>query len=120
MDAHAIRDAVVAVRDALAGAGVVATIDPSTLVAPGAWVMPREIPEDAWTLTGPSTVSAYVYLIAGDVGVPEALDVLSELLAKTLTVLTPDGPVNTSTAVSLPDNPTTALPAFLVPVSLDL
>lgn len=120
MDADAIPGALNSVRQVLAGAaGVNTSVDPAALVPPGIWVVAREIPEDAWTLAGPAYVNAYLYLIAGDVGTPEAHDILGAMLAKVLTVVTPDGPINTAMAITLADNPT-PLPAYLVPVRLDL
>jgi uncharacterized protein YidB (DUF937 family) len=109
-------------RDLLAGqAGIRASIDPATLSGqlPAAWVTVQEIPADAWTLTGPSHLTAWVYLVAANTGVPEALDQLTKLLGQVLQVLTPDGAVNTATSVVLP-NVATPLPAFMVPVALDL
>lgn len=102
-------------RDRLAGAGIPATLDRSSLPVPGAFVTPAS--GEALTLKGAGRLTVNILLVVQPAGDLEALTGLAELLAKTLTVLTPDGPVDTS--VVFPHN-NNLHPAFRVPVVLKL
>lgn len=110
----AAKDRAVALRSALAGAGIPTTLEPGDVQVPGAWVSVRSMEpltlDDAWT------VRFHVYLVAPAVGALEAWDHLSKMLDRALTVLSPDEAVNTATSVTLPHTPSQALPAFLLVV----
>jgi hypothetical protein len=113
----AARDRAIALRAALAAAGIATSLDPGSVDVGnggGAWVRVKEL--DVVTLGETWQVSFQVYLIAPDVGVLEAWDILAALLNKALTVIDPDAPVNTATSVILPQSPNQPLPAFLVTV----
>jgi hypothetical protein len=103
--------------DLLTQAGVPATLSRSTLRVPGAWVLPATATTE--TLSGAGTVRATVLLVAPSAGNKdqEALEDLAGLLARALTVITPDEDVDTS--VVFPHN-NNALPAFRLSVDLDL
>lgn len=113
----AAKDRAISLRNALAGAGISASLDPDTVDVGnggGAWV---RIPTmEPLTLAGAWTVRFQVYLVAPAVGALEAWDVLSQLLDRALTVIEPDEPVNTATSVVLPHTPNQPLPAFLLTV----
>lgn len=106
-------DALVA---ALTVAGVPASINRAQVNTPGAWVSPQSV--TVTTLAGGATADIDVVLVAGDTGDREALKILESLLTKVLALdLEFTGPVDTSYALVLTGPP---LPAFRVPVSLDL
>lgn len=109
----AIKARAVQLRNTLAGAGIPADLDGGSVDPPGAWV--RVVTAEPATVTG-WTVRFHVWLIAPAVSVIEAWDLLAPLLDKALTVVDPDEPINTATAVSLPHTPTQPLPAFLLVV----
>jgi hypothetical protein len=122
-----IKAAAVALRDALAGAGIPTSLEPNEVPVPGAWVSVREVPapeqgtSKGWTLEGrPTSVTAHVYLVAPAGSTLKALDILGGLLDKALDVIDPDGAINTAIALPLQQYPNQPLPAFLVPVDLDL
>ena len=102
---------------ALTLAGVPASVEPSEVPVPGAWVTARTA--DIETLAGGGTLHAYVYLIAAENGIREAHKELGKLLA-----LMPDtwvaGELSLNEGVALPANPSTPLPAYRVPVDLDI
>jgi hypothetical protein len=101
----------------LTNAGVPTSEDPTKVQVPGAWVTARAARVD--TLEGDGTVDAYVYLIAGQgSGATDALAALGKLLDRLLTVLAPDGDISTAESISLPNTP--PLPAFQVPVQLQI
>ena len=113
----AARDRLVSLRDALAGAGIPTAVDPDQVDVSkrgGAWV--RAVRMQAATLDDAWEVRYQVHLIAPDVGVLEAWDLLSALLDRALTVIDPDEPVNTAHSVTLPHTPNQPLPAFLLVV----
>lgn len=100
---------------ALNTAEVRATVDPSDLNVPGAWVTVEGI--QAANLAGSVTLLCAIYLVAPDQDYQRAMDALAEMYNKTVPgVLTPDGPV-VPQGIILPDT-TTALPALRVPVNL--
>lgn len=109
-----VRVALAGLRDAIAGAGVPASLDPQTVQVPGAWIAPQWI--DELTMTGGARLVTHVYLIAPAVGTLEVLDILGNLLDAALPVIEPSTEegdrLDTNQAVTLPANPTTALPAF--------
>lgn len=117
-----IRDALTVLRDALAGGGVPASLDPATVQVPGAWITPQWI--DELTMTGASRLVVYVYLIAPAVGTLEALDILGGLLDKAIPIVEPSTEegdrLETNQALTLPANPGTALPAFRIIAHLTL
>lgn len=102
-------------RDRLAAAGVPASLDRSSLQIPGAWVTPAN--GATLTLGGVGRLRVEVLLVVQQSGDLESLTALSGLLDKVLTVVTPDGVVDTS--VLFPHN-NNLHPAFRVPVDLKL
>jgi hypothetical protein len=110
----AAKDRAVTLRNALAGAGISASLEPGDVEPPGAWVRVQSM--TMVTLADVWSVRFQVYLVAPDVGALEAWDVLSGLLDRALTVIEPDEPVNTATSVVLPHTPNQPLPAFLLVV----
>lgn len=117
-----IRDVLTELRDALAGAGVPASVDPATVQVPGAWIAPQWL--DEMTMTGAYRLVVYVYLIAPAVGTLEALDILGGLLDAATPVVEPSTEegdrLETNQAVTLPANPGTPLPAFRIITHLTL
>lgn len=112
---RAVRDRAVALRAALAGAGIPATLEPDQVQPDGgAWVSMRTI--SPLTMDEGYAVRFHVYLIAPSVGALEAMDVLGDLLDKALTVIEPDEPINTATSLTLPHTPSQPLPAYLLVV----
>jgi hypothetical protein len=113
----AARDRLIALRAALAGAGIPTAVDPDQVDVGkrgGAWV--RALSMEAATIDDTWEVRYEVYLVAPAVGVLEAWDILSALLDRALTVIDPDEPVKTAVSVTLPHTPTQPLPAFLLVV----
>lgn len=107
-------------RDQLAGGGLPTSLEPAGTQVPGAWLSARSIVDE--TIGGGAQLRCYLYLLAGDVGVIEAHDILAGLLdiARTVLVdeLADDEDISTAEAVALPD--TSPLPAYRVTVDLDL
>lgn len=113
-----IRDQAVGLRDLLAGEGGIPTsLEPSQVQLPGAWV--------SFAQASPETMSAFslrfnVFLIvpAFDSQL-QVMEALAVLLAKALEVIEPedDQPI-TATAVTLPTNPATPMPAYRVVVDM--
>ena len=101
--------------DTLTAAGVPATLDRSRLKLPGAWITPGTA--RAHTLAGRGRARADVLLVVAQSNDLESLTALGGLLATALTVLTPDGDVDTSVVLPIGNN---ALPAFRLPVNLYL
>ncbi len=99
---------------ALEAGEVRATVDPSDLNTPGAWVTVEAI--QGVNLAGTLRLEAVIYLIVGDQDYMRAMDALAALYNATLAVVDPDGPV-TPQGVILPDT-STPLPALRVPVFL--
>jgi hypothetical protein len=100
----------------LTAAGVRATLNRSQVNTPGAWVVPTAV--EITTLGGGGTASVDVVLVVGDTGDRTALTQLDELLDKVLDLdLAFTAPVDTTYALVLTGPP---LPAFRVPVALDL
>lgn len=101
---------------ALTAAGVPASLNRAQVNTPGAWVVPQTV--DITTLSGGGSVTVDVVLVAGDTGDRNALLALDGLLDKVLSLDLPfTAPVDTSYALVLTGPP---LPAFRVPVALDL
>jgi hypothetical protein len=113
-----IRDELTRLRDALNGAGVPTSLDPATVQVPGAWITPRTITD--LTMGGHGTLTAHVWLIAPDVGVLEALDILNGLLELAVPIagpVTSEGDsLDVGTSIILRD---VALPAFRIITELD-
>lgn len=109
-----IRNTLTVLRDALAGAGVPASLDPAQVVPPGAWIRANWL--DYMTMTGAGRLVTDVYLIAPAVGTLEALDILGGLYHAALTVVEPSTEegdrIEMAQAITLPANPATPLPAF--------
>lgn len=97
---------------ALKDAGVPANIDPAKLNPPCVWVQPTEVEETY--LDGSGDLSCDVYLVAKDAGLFESMLALEKLLAKVLTVLDPDGPIDLAAGIETSDN--RVLPAFKFPL----
>lgn len=93
----------------LAGAGIIASIDPAELQAPCVWVdIDAIVPE---LLNGNGTVRALLHLIAPNAAPVDALAALDTLLGDVLDVLDTEDDVTTE-SVALPDNPSQGLPAL--------
>jgi len=114
--ASRILPALVELVDVLDAAGVKATLDRSRLPVPGAWVTPASAAQ--LTLGGGARLTVHVLLVAQDSGEGEALATLSGLLDLTLEAITPDGDVDTSVVLARPN--LSPLPAFRVPVNIDI
>lgn len=89
----------------LTAAGVPASVDPTTIPVPGAWVTVDQLQADR--LGGEWTASAAVYLLARDTGHTAAVATLGELLDKTVDALP-------ATTTAVPDS--LALPGLAGPV----
>jgi hypothetical protein len=99
----------------LATAGVKASLDRATVQVPGAWITPSTA--RTHTLAGHGRVRASVLLVAPASGDLNALKILTGLLNKALTVITPDEDVDTSVLLSIRNE---SLPAFRLAVDLNL
>lgn len=97
---------------ALKSAGITANIDPNKLNPPCAWVTPRSVERS--TLDGVGDLTCDVYLVTADNGLFEAMFSLESMLAKALTVLDPDGPIETDAGIETSNNQ--VLPAFKFPL----
>lgn len=97
---------------ALKGAGVATSIDPANLNPPCAWVTPSSL-EMAY-LNGDGELTCDVYLVTADNGLFDSMVALETMLAKALTVLDPDGPIDVAAGVETSGN--RVLPAFKIPV----
>lgn len=107
---------------ALTAAGVSATYDENEVGVPGAWLHAQPIAYDARTLDGgvSSTARVDVYLIVGAGSTGVAQTALAELYDLVVPhALVPDAPAEW-TAVALPSDPSTPLPALRLPVNLNL
>lgn len=110
-----LADALGRVVDALIQAGVHATTDPRDLAAmPCAWVTVHDV--TAGTLCGGLVVRADVALIAGNRGTPVAVDELSDLLDKALTVLALDEPARGAVVTPPGQGP---MPALVITTTTD-
>lgn len=98
----------------LRDAGLKASMDPSELNLPGAWLAVDQVA--VANVRGDLRLSCLVFLVAADQDPRRAMGVLSGMYKKLATVLSPDGPVQTQ-GVVMPDNPT-PMPALRVPVNL--
>lgn len=120
---RAVAAAVAELVDRLGAAGMRASADPEGL-APDpvcVWVTPRSIRD--YTLGGGATLVAWCYLIAGNYDTPQAMTLLDDLLDGVLElvdVADSDDVIDLASAVALPTNPSTPLPAYRVAVDLDL
>lgn len=106
-----IPEAVQTVRDALASAGIRSHVDPKRVAIPGAWINPREI--RGTTLDGAMNVVLDVHLVVPDQAAGSALTQLDALLGRALTVIEPDGAIETAEVLQTDKY---ALPCFTVPV----
>lgn len=102
-------------RDQLTAAGVPASLDRARMQVPGAWVTPASV--GGFTLSGAAELTAAVLLVAPAGGDEAPLTVLTGLLERAMTVLTPDEDVDTSVVLSVRSN---SLPAFKLAVTIDL
>ena len=99
----------------LVDAGLSASPDNQGLNPPCVYVHPGDI--TPLTLDGTYTMSAQVSLIAPNTSQKGNLVALNEMLDLVLTVLEPDGPIDTQGVASVNNK---NLPAFSFPVNLDL
>jgi len=100
----------------LTAADVHASPERSKVLTPGAWITPQSV--DITTLDGSGTAQVDVILVVGDTGEGHALAALDLLLDKVLALgLALTEPVDTAYALTLTGS---RLPAFRVPVELDL
>jgi hypothetical protein len=102
----------------LTAAGVPASVERAKVRTPGAWISPQT--RDVTRLDGSGTAQVDVILVVGDHGEATALAALDDLLDKVLGISPPlavTEPVDTAYALTLTASP---LPAFRVPVELDL
>lgn len=98
----------------LRAAGLKASMDPADLNLPGVWLAVDTV--DVANLKGDLRLGCLLFLIAGDQDPRRAIGVCSAMFQKVLTVLSPDGAVQTQ-GVVMPADPT-PLPALRVPVNL--
>lgn len=108
---------------ALTGAGFRASVDPEQLATdPGCiWVQPREVRD--YTLAGGATLVVWLYLIVANVETEQAMTLLDDTLAGVLELVDlaeSDPVIDLSSAILLPSNPTTPLPAYRLAVDLEL
>ena len=100
----------------LTAAGVPASVERARVNPPGAWISPQSM--DVTRLSGGGIAAVDVILVVGDTGEANALKHLDDLLGKVLGIgLALTEPVDTAYALTLTSSP---LPAFRVPVELDL
>lgn len=103
--------------EALTAAGVPAAVDENDVPVPGAWLSVRG---PSWPTLRGIRWRVDVLLIVGAGSTLPALTELEQLLLKVVPdVLTPDEAAEVVT-VSLPADPTTALPALRLPLDIDL
>lgn len=107
-----ILQALVPLVDALKSAGITTSIDPAQLNPPCAWVTPSTLEKS--TLDGGGDLTCDVYLVTADNGLFESMVSLETMLAKVLTVIDPDGPIDVAAGVETSMN--SVLPAFRIPV----
>lgn len=102
--------------DELVQLGVAATVDPTTLKVPGAWLALRST--RAVTLDGTVELSVLCYLVAGDYATPQVLDALGELHE----LVAPYAADDTVEAVTLalPNYAPAGLPALAVPMTVEV
>lgn len=106
-----IRAALQQIADDLTAAGAAATIDARDLNLPGVWVVASQIGLD-YLSPGTWSLQVHVFLISADLGTPESLDQLSELLAMVAPVV---GAVDaTPQGVVLPSLGADPLPALQI------
>lgn len=94
--------------------GLKASVDPTELNLPGAWVALDQL--GPARLSGTTQLDVSVYLIAADADPRRAMTALATMYNQLRQVLTPDGKVRPQ-GVILPENPT-PMPALRVPVYL--
>jgi len=100
----------------LTSAGVRAGLERSQLEVPGAWVTPASVGD--YTLDGEAhTITTAVLLVAPAGGDLAPLKVLTGLLAKAETVISPDEDVDTSVVLNVRNTP---LPAFRLTVVIPI
>ena len=110
-------DAAVALVIATLGdAGVPAVADARDVNPPMAWVTTGDL--TIQTLAGGGSLVCNIDLIAPDLGETGSRPVLNGMLRKALTVITPDGPIETDRALPLRDGST--LPAYRIPVEVEV
>lgn len=101
----------------LAGADVAAAVDENDVVVPGAWL---DVVGPSWPTMRGTTWRVNVLLIVGAGSTGPALGELADLLDRIVPdVFTPDDAVQFVTT-ALPADPSTPLPALLIPLDLDL
>lgn len=102
---------------ALTQLGIPASVEPAEVQVPGAWVTARTA--DVETLSGGGTLRTYVYLVALPHDFRSSYRELGRLLALMPTEWVA-GELSLNEAVALPATPNEPLPAYRVPVDLDL
>jgi hypothetical protein len=115
---QAIRDQAVGLRDLLNGqAGISTSLEPSQVQLPGAWVSFAQA--SAETMSGYALRFNVFLIVPAYESQLQVMDALAGLLAKALDVIEPedDQPI-TATAVTLPTNPATPMPAYRVVVDV--
>lgn len=113
----ALTDALDGLTALLDGAGVTAAVDENDVVVPGAWL---DVVGPSWPTLQGTRWRVNVLLIAGGGSTGPALGELADLLDRVVpAVITPDDVVQFVTT-SLPADPSTPLPALLIPLDLDL
>lgn len=103
--------------DKLQTAGINAAIDPADLNTPGVWVVPAT--SERTTLDDQSSeVTLTLYLVAGSMPIPHALDALDALAAnvhKVIRLRRLD-----AVQVALPNHNPAGLPAYRTTITLDI
>lgn len=102
-------------RDVVISAGIPAHLERDKTPVPGAFVGPVNLHTP--TLSGAMTLRAAVILVSGEVGEPASLLALAGLLEKLMSVIDPDGDIDTSLVFPVRNSP---LPAWRVYVDLEL
>ncbi|MFJ3394003.1 hypothetical protein [Leifsonia aquatica] len=116
MPALDIDAAVALVIDKLGEAGVPAEADARDINPPMAWVTTGNLTIE--TLAGGGSLVVNIDLIAPNLGETETRPILNGMLHKALTVISPDGPIETDRALPLRDG--SMLPAYRIPVAVEL
>lgn len=96
-------------------AGIRAHIDPQKVSAPGAWIAVESL--FPARLDGSMIARAKVHLIRHNLPTRQVLPLLESDLAKALTVITPDGDIETDAHIATESGP---LPCFIIPLDIHI